>query len=75
MFQAVSGQGAKKILVASLARWEEQQRMLSKLEQKNQELWQTIEQRSERQELLAAQMERMKILQKDALEKFLEQIF
>ena len=59
----------------SVERWEEHQRMLIILEQKSQESCQAIEQISERQELLAAQMERMKTLQKDAPEKFREQNF
>ena len=49
--------------------------MLITLEQKSQELCQEIEQVSERQALLAAQMERMKTLQKDAPEKVHEQKF
>ena len=34
LFQAFNRQGAKEILVASLARWEEHQRMIIVLEQK-----------------------------------------
>ena len=44
--------------------------MITILEQKSQELCQAIKQIRERQEWLAAQMERMKTLQRDALEKF-----
>ena len=63
LFHAFSQQGANVILVASVARWDEHQRMLT-LEQKSQELCQAIA-----RQLLAAQMERMKTLQKDASEK------
>ena len=45
------------------------------LEQKSQALCQPIEQTSERQELPAAQMERIRILQRDAREEFHKHIF
>ena len=52
LFHTFSRQGASEILVVSVARWEEHQRVLIMLEQKSQELCQAIEQKSERQELL-----------------------
>ena len=70
LFHAFSQQGAIEILVASAARRDEHQRMLIILEQKSQELCQAIEQVSERHDLQAAQMERMKTLQKDVPDKF-----
>ena len=75
LFYAVSQQGANEVLVFCLARWEEHQKMLIIPEQKNQQLCQSIHHISKRQELLAAQMERMKILQRDAPEEFHKQIF
>ena len=54
LFYPLSQHGAKDILVASVARWDEHERMLIILEQKSQELCQAIEQTSEMQELLAA---------------------
>ena len=74
LFHASNQQGANEALVASVARWDEHERMLIILEQKCQELCRAIEQKSERQELLAAQMERTKTLQKDAPEKLHERI-
>ena len=68
LFQVFSGQGAKEVL-------EEHQRMLIFLEQKCQEICQTVEQRSERQELLATLMGSQKSLQKDGREEFQVQIF
>ena len=70
LFHAFSKQGANEILVASAARRDEHQIMLIILEQKSQELCQAIKQVSERHDLLAAQMERMKTLQKDVPDKF-----
>ena len=49
--------------------------MIIIMEQKSQELCQAIEHTNERQELLAAQMERMKILPRDAPENFQNLIF
>ena len=74
LFQVFSRQGAQAILVASVARWEKYQKMLIFLEQTCQELCQTVEQMSERQELLAALMESEKSLQK-APQEFQRQIF
>ena len=75
LLQAFSRQGANKILVASVARLEEHQRVLIILEQKRQELCQPFEQTSERQKLLAARLEKMWVLQKEAPDKFHEQMF
>ena len=69
------GKEQNEILVASVARWEEHQMMLIRLEQKCQELCQVIEQMSERQELLAALMESKKSPQKEAPEEFHRRIF
>ena len=49
--------------------------MIIVIEQKSQALCQEIEQMGERQELLAAQVERMKILQRDAPEEFRKRTF
>ena len=62
LFHASSQQGANEVLVASVARWDERERMLIILEQRSHQLCQANEQISERQEPLAAQMEWMKIL-------------
>ena len=75
LFQIFSRQGAKGILVASVARWEEHLRMLTVLERKCLDLSEAIEQLSEKQELLATLMESKKSLQKVAPDEFQRQIF
>ena len=67
--------GAKEILVASVARWEEHLRMLTVLERECLDLSEAIEHLSEKQELLAIMMESKRCLQKDAPDRFQEQIF
>ena len=75
LFQIFSRQGAKEVLVASVARWEEHLRMLTVLERERLELSEAIENLCEKQELLATLMGSKKCLQKDAPERFQEQIF
>ena len=53
LFQIFSRQGAKEILVASMARWEEHLTMLMILERECSDLSEAILQLSEKQELLA----------------------
>ena len=75
LFQTLSRQGAKEILVASVARWEEHLRMLTVQERECLDLSEAIEQLSEKQELLVTLMESKKCLQRDAPERFQKQIF
>ena len=75
MFQIFSRQGAQEILVASMARREEHLTVLMILERECLDLSETIEQLSEKQELLATLMDGKMSLQKVALEEFPRQIF
>ena len=75
LFQILIRRGAKEILVASVATWEEHLRMLIVLEQKCLDLSEAIQQLSEKQELLATLMESKKSLQKVAPQEFERQIF
>ena len=61
-------------MVASVARWEEHQRMLIVLEQESQELCQTFEQMSEA-EIVNGSVGENSILQKEAPGTFHEQMF
>ena len=61
LFHTFSRQGGHELWVASAARWDEHERVLTTHEQKCQELSQAIEQIGERQELLVAMMERKKL--------------
>ena len=65
MFQIFSRQGAKVILVASVARWEEHLRMLIVLERECPDRTEVIEHLIEKQEMVATLMESKKMLQKD----------
>ena len=56
MFHIFSRQGAKEILVAKVARWEEHLRMLVGLERDCLDLSEAMEQLSEKQELLTTLM-------------------
>ena len=62
LFRTFSQKGTSDFWVASVERWDEHERMLVIHEQRCLELCQAIEQMSERQELLAAVMERKKAL-------------
>ena len=66
--QTFSRQGAKEILVASVARWEEHLRMLMVQGRERLDVSEAIGHLSERQELLATLMESKKCLQKGAPE-------
>ena len=70
-----SRQGGYAHWVASAARWDEHERILTVHEQKCQELGQTKEQMGKRQELLVAMMERKQIMQTDAPGEFQKQVF
>ena len=74
MFQVLSRQGAKEIMIASVARWEEHLRILTVLDRECLDLSEASENLSERRDLLATLMESKKCLQKDAPERFQEQI-
>ena len=60
LFHAFSRQGANEILVASVAQWEEDQKDAHHTGAEESGLCQAIEQISERQDLLAAWLEKMK---------------
>ena len=74
-FQIFSRQGANEILVAGMARWEEQLRMLIVLERECLELREEIEHLTEKQEVLATLMEGKMSMQRVASEDFQRQIF
>ena len=66
MFQIFSRQGAREILVANMARWEEHLAVLMIRERESLDLSEAIKQLSEKQELLAVLMEGKMSLQKIA---------
>ena len=74
LFHTLSQKGTSDFLVATVARWDEHERLLVIQEKKCQDLCQAVEQMSERQELLVAMMERKKIMQREAPEEFQKQI-